>query len=162
MGVDPMSEDDEEGIVNLRVKDVMAKEPVMVESERTVKETAIVMDRSGHGCLLVTSGGRIVGIITERDLVRRALAKGGNMIRTKIKNIMSSPLIVVEPDTSVEEAAKVMAKHRVRRLPVVGPGGLAGLITVSDIARYLAERSENSLSLFKAMARSSSRSKMYA
>jgi CBS domain-containing protein len=157
-----MSEDDEEGVVNLHVKDVMAKDPVMVESERTVRETAIAMDRSGHGCLLVTSGGKIVGIITERDLVRRALAKGGSMIRTKIKNIMSSPLIVVEPDASLEDAAKVMAKHRVRRLPVVGPGGLAGLITVSDIARYLAERSENSLSLFKAMARSSSRSKIYA
>jgi CBS domain-containing protein len=161
-GADHMSEDDEEGILNLHVKDVMAKDPVMVESERTVRETAIAMDRSGHGCLLVTSGGKIVGIITERDLVRRALAKGGSMIRTKIKNIMSSPLIVVEPDASVEEAAKVMAKHKVRRLPVVGPGGLAGLITVSDIARYLAERSENSLPLFKAMARSSSRSKIYA
>jgi CBS domain-containing protein len=157
-----MSEDDEEGIVNLRVKDVMAKDPVMVESERTVRETAIAMDRSGHGCLLVTSGGRIVGIITERDLVRRALAKGGRMTRAKIKNIMSSPLIVVEPDASLEEAAKVMAKHKVRRLPVVGPGGLAGLITVSDIARYLAERSENSPLLFKAMARSSNRSKIYA
>jgi len=47
-----MSEDDEEGTVNIRVKDVMAKDPIMVESERTVKETAMVMDRSGHGCLL--------------------------------------------------------------------------------------------------------------
>jgi CBS domain-containing protein len=157
-----MSEDDEEGTVNIRVKDVMAKEPIMVESERTVKETAMVMDRSGHGCLLVTSGGRIVGIITERDLVRRALAKGGSMSRIKIKNIMSSPLVVVDPDASVEDAAKVMAKHKVRRLPVVGPGGLAGLITVTDIARYLAEQSENAPSVFKAMARSSSGSKIYA
>jgi len=156
-----MSEDDEEGTVNIRVKDVMAKEPIMVESERTVKETAMVMDRSGHGCLLVTSGGRIVGIITERDLVRKALTKGGNMSRTKIKNIMSSPLIVVEPDASVEDAAKVMAKHKVRRLPVVGPGGLAGLITVTDIAKYLAEQSENAPSIFKAMARSSGGSKIY-
>ena len=157
-----MSEDDEEGTVNIRVKDVMAKEPIMVESERTVKETAMVMDRSGHGCLLVTSGGRIVGIITERDLVRRALAKGGSMSRTKIKNIMSSPLVVVDPDASVEDAAKVMAKHKVRRLPVVGPGGLAGLITVTDIAKYLAEQSENAPSIFKAMARSSGGSKIYA
>lgn len=148
--------------MNLRVKDVMIREPVLVESERTVKETAIVMDRSGHGCLLVTSGGRIVGIVTERDLVRRALAKGGSMCRAKVKNIMSSPLIVVDPEASVEEAAKVMAKHEVRRLPVVGRGGLTGLITVSDIAKYLAEQSENSLSLFKAMARSGSRSKIYA
>jgi CBS domain-containing protein len=157
-----LSEDADEGIVNVRVKDLMVKEPIFVESERTVKETAMVMDRSGHGCLLVRSGGRIVGIVTERDLVRRALAKGGNMSRAKIRNIMSSPLIVVDPETSVEEAVKVMAKHEVRRLPVVGTGGLSGLITVTDIAKYLAEQSENSESIFKAMARSGSTSKIYA
>ncbi len=157
-----MSEDDEEGIVNLRVKDVMVKNPIMVESEKTVKETAIVMDRSGHGCLLVISGGRVVGIVTERDLVRRALAKGGSMARTKVKKIMSSPLIVVDPEISVEEAAKVMAQHKVRRLPVVGSGGLTGLITVSDIAKYMAEQSENSPTIFKAMARSRSASRIYA
>jgi CBS domain-containing protein len=139
-----LSEDDEEGIVNLRVKDVMVKNPIMVESEKTVKETAIVMDRSGHGCLLVTSGGRVVGIVTERDLVRRALAKGGSMTRTKVKKIMSSPLIVVD------------------RLPVVGSGGLTGLITVSDIAKYLAEQSENAPTIFKAMARSRNASRIYA
>jgi predicted transcriptional regulator len=119
-----------------------------------VKETAIEMDRSGHGCLLVTSGVKIVGIITERDLVRKALTRGGSVARTKIKNIMSSPLIAVTPDTSIEEAAKVMAEKKVRRLPVVGTGGLAGLITVTDIARYLAEHSTDSQSLLKAMARS--------
>jgi CBS domain-containing protein len=157
-----LSDDAGRGAGNPRVKDVMAKEPVMVESEKTVKETAIEMDRSGHGCLLVTSGDKVVGIITERDLVRKALTRGGNVARTKIKNIMSSPLIVVAPDTSVEEAAKVMAKHKVRRLPVVGTGGLAGLITVTDIARYLAENSADPRSLLKAMTRSTRTPKMYA
>ena len=84
------------------------------------------------------------------------------MIRTKVKNIMSTPLIVVDPDVSVEEAARVMAKHKVRRLPVVGSSGLAGLITITDIAKYLAEQSENAPSLYKAMARSSNGSKIYA
>jgi CBS domain-containing protein len=148
--------------VNIRVKDVMAKQPITVESEKTVKETAIEMDRSGHGCLLVTSGVKIVGIITERDLVRKALTRGGSVARTKIKNIMSSPLIVVAPDTSVEEAAKVMAKHKVRRLPVVGTGGLAGLITVTDIAKYLAEHSTDPQSLLKAMTRSAGTPRIYA
>jgi CBS domain-containing protein len=83
------------------------------------------------------------------------------MARTKIKNIMSSPLIVVAPDISVEEAARVMAKHKVRRLPVVGTGGLAGLITVTDIARYLAEQPADPQSLLKAMARSSRSPRIY-
>jgi CBS domain-containing protein len=156
-----LSDDAEEAALSIRVKDVMAKEPIMVESERTVKETAIEMDRSGHGCLLVTSDGKIVGIITERDLVRKAMTRGGSLTRTKIKNIMSCPLIVVAPDTSVEEAAKIMAKHKVRRLPVVGTGRLAGLITVTDIARYLAERSADPQSLLKAMARSGRTPKIY-
>ena len=155
-----MSEDFDAPPSNLRVKDVMAKEPMMIDCNRTVKETAIAMDRSGHGCLLVTSGGRVIGIVTERDLVRRALTKGGSMSRSKIKNIMSAPLIVVDPDSSIEQAAKVMAHHKVRRLPVVGKDGLTGLITITDIAKYLAEEAENPNPVLSAIARTNN--KIYA
>ena len=155
-----MSEDDESVQANLRVKDVMAKEPMMIDCNRTVKETAIAMDRSGHGCLLVTSGGRVVGIITERDLVRRALTKGGTMSRSKVKNIMSAPLIVVDPEATIEQAAKVMAHHKVRRLPVVGKSGLTGLITVTDVAKYFSEFPENPSPLLSALTRSNN--KIYA
>ena len=146
---------------DVRVRDLMAKDPVMVDSERSVRETAITMDRSGHGCLLVTADGKIVGIVTERDLVRRALTKGGAMSRTKVKNIMSTPLIVVNPDVCIEEAAKVMAHHRVRRLPVVGSNGLTGLITVTDLAKYLAEHSKDAPPILNAIARSH-KSNIYA
>ena len=137
-----MSEEVEAVQANMRVRDVMAREPMMIDCNRTVKETAIAMDRSGHGCLLVTSAGKVIGIVTERDLVRRALTKGGTMSRAKIKNIMSAPLIVVDPEASIEQAAKVMAHHKVRRLPVVGKNGLTGLITVTDIAKHFAEMPE--------------------
>jgi len=155
-----LSEDDESIQANLRVKDVMAKEPMMIDCNRTIKETAIAMDRSGHGCLLVTSAGRVVGIITERDLVRRALTKGGAMSRSKVKNIMSAPLIVVDPEATIEQAAKVMAHHKVRRLPVVGKGGLTGLITVTDVAKYFSEFPENPSPLLSALTRSNN--KIYA
>ena len=155
-----MSEDDESIQANLRVKDVMAREPMMIDCNRTVKETAIAMDRSGHGCLLVTSAGRVVGIITERDLVRRALTKGGAMSRSKVKNIMSAPLIVVDPEATIEQAAKVMAHHKVRRLPVVGKSGLTGLITVTDVAKYFSEFPENPSPLLSALTRSNN--KIYA
>ena len=145
-GVDDDSKD-------VRVSDLMAKDPIMVDSERSVRETAITMDRAGHGCLLVTADGKIVGIVTERDLVRRALTKGGIISHTKVKNIMSSPLIVVNPEVSIKEAAKVMAHHKVRRLPVVGSNGLTGLITATDIAKYLAKHSEHSSLFFNAIAR---------
>ena len=138
----------------------MAREPMMIDGNRTVKETAIAMDRSGHGCLLVTSGGRVIGIVTERDLVRRALTKGGVVSRSKIRNIMSAPLIVVDPESSIEQAAKVMAHHKVRRLPVVGKDGLTGLITITDIARYFSENSETPNPLLSAITRSNN--KIYA
>jgi CBS domain-containing protein len=138
----------------------MAKEPMMVDCNRTVKETAIAMDRSGHGCLLVTAEDKVVGIITERDLVRRALTKGGAMSHSRVKNIMSAPLIVVDPEASIEQAAKIMAHHKIRRLPVVGKTGLTGLITITDIARYLAEHSDNESPLLSAITRANN--KIYA
>lgn len=111
-----------------------------MDAERTIKETAIAMDRSGHGSLLVTSNGKVVGIVTERDLVRRALTKGGGLSRLKVKSIMSNPLITINPEAWVEDAAKVMSDNKVRRLPVVGESGLTGVITLTDIARSLAEQ----------------------
>ena len=146
-----------------RVEDVMSKEPILVDSERTIKETAIAMDRSGCGCLLVKSSAKIVGIVTERDLVRRALTKGKGLSKLKVKNIMSSPLITIKPELSVEDAAKVMLDNKVRRLPVVGEDGLAGVITVTDIAKSLAEQLQFSDALLNAIARANdSQSAIYA
>jgi CBS domain-containing protein len=143
----------EEQTKRLKVKDVMTKEPFLVDAEHTIKEAAIAMDRAGRGCLLVTSKGKVVGIVTERDLVRRALTKGSGLSRLKVKSIMSSPLIIIKPDVRIEDAAKVMSDNKIRRLPVVGEDGLAGVITVTDIARSLAEQQQFSDTLLNAMAR---------
>jgi CBS domain-containing protein len=131
----------------------MTKEPFLVDLEHTIKETAKEMDRWGYGSVLVESNGKIVGIVTERDLVRRALTKGGGLSRVKVKSIMSSPLITIKPDVCVEDAAKVMLSNKVRRLPVIGEDGLAGVITATDIARSLAEQQQFSDVLLNAMAR---------
>jgi len=137
----------------LRVTDVMVKEPVTIDSERAVKEAAILMDRAGCGCLLVTSKGKIVGIVTERDLVTRVLTKGGRISRTKVKSIMSAPIVVVEPEATVEAAAKMMAENRVRRLAVVDRKGLVGLITVGDVAKALAQQIAYRDAIFNSWAR---------
>jgi len=83
-----------------------------------------------------------------------------SMSRSKIRNIMSAPLIVVDPDATIEQAAKVMAHHKVRRLPVVGKGGLSGIITITDVAKYFSEFPENPNPLLSALARSNN--KIYA
>jgi len=138
----------------------MVSEPVIIDADRSVKETAIAMDRFGRGCILVSSGGKVVGIVTERDLVRKALTRGVRMTRAKVKTMMSSPLIVIDPEAHVEDAGKIMAQNRVRRLPVVSDHGLVGLITVTDIARSLAVQLEYSNALFNAMARVPESSKL--
>lgn len=148
--------DAEQKIKRLKVKDIMSKEPFLVDADRSIKETAIAMDRSGRSCLLVTSNGKVVGIVTERDMVRRALTKGGGTSKLRVKSIMSSPLIIINPEAWVEDAAKVMSTNKVRRLPVVGEDGLAGIITVTDIAKSLAEQLQFSDALLNAIARSQS------
>jgi CBS domain-containing protein len=148
-----LSGEPEGDIRRFKVKDVMVSDPITIDADRSVKETAIAMDRFGRGCVLVSSGGKVVGMVTERDLVRRALTKAVGITRVKVKTLMSSPLIVIDPEARVEDAAKVMAQNRVRRLPVVSDQGLVGLITVTDIARSLAVQLEYSNALFNAMAR---------
>lgn len=151
-----MSEDTGQEIAGLQVKQVMNKQPITIDSQKSVREAAILMDRSGCGCLLVTSKERVVGIVTERDMVGRVLARGGRVSRTRVRDIMSAPLVVVKPEVPVEEAAKTMSDNKVRRLPVVGERGLLGLLTVNDIANALAEKTNYCNAILNALARAPS------
>jgi CBS domain-containing protein len=150
-----MSEDDEELVrKRLKVRDVMIRDPVTIDPDTTVRDAATTMEESKRSCLLIASRGKVVGIVTERDLVRKAMSKNSKIRRSaKVTAIMSSPLVVVSPEATVEEAARIMADNEVRRLPVVDEKGLVGLVTVSDIARALAKDVEYSDSVFNAMAR---------
>jgi CBS domain-containing protein len=136
-----------------RVRDIMVKDPVTIDSDMTVEETARAMARSKCGCLLVMSKGKVTGIVTERDLVRKALSDSTKMLTAKVRTIMSSPLVVVHPDVTIEEAARVMADHQVRRLPVVDERGVVGIITVADLAKALAKQLQYSDAILNAMAR---------
>jgi CBS domain-containing protein len=150
----------------LLVKDIMTKNPVIIDSQRTVREAAVALDRSGVGCVLVTAKKddheKVIGIVTEPDLVRRVLTKEDGASEVSVKSIMSSPLIVVDPNITIEEAAKIMERNRVRRLPVVDEVGLAGVVAVSDLAKALAKQLEYSDAVFNPMARVSAPKGMYA
>jgi CBS domain-containing protein len=144
----------------------MVKNPITIDSERTVREAALAMDRSGIGCVLVTAmqdgKEKAIGIVTERDLVRRVLTMEGHAADLRVKNIMSSPLIVVNSSATIEEAAGTMERNRVRRLPVVDENGLVGVVTVSDLARALAKELEYSDAVLNALARVRAPEGMYA
>lgn len=120
----------------LKVEDVMVKEVITVDVNSTVKQAADIMNKFEIGCLIATKDGKAIGILTERDLLKRIVSEAKSPRRTKVAAVMSKPIIVVEPSMDLEEAARLMFKMRIKKLPVVEHGQLKGLVTLTDLARF--------------------------
>ncbi len=122
--------------MSLRVEDVMIENVVTIEANTPVKKAVEIMNKHEIGCLIVTKGDKPIGILTERDMLKRVLAKSRNPETTMVSEIMTVPVIEISPATSLEEAAKLMFDHNVKKLPVVSGGKLVGLVTLTDLARF--------------------------
>jgi len=122
--------------LSLKVEDVMVKEVITIDQNSTVKEAAEVMNKFEIGCLIAVRKGKAIGVITERDLLKRIVAEARDATETKVKDVMSSPLVVIEPSVELEEAVKLMFQMKIKKLPVVDGKRLVGLITLTDIARF--------------------------
>lgn len=114
----------------------MVEEVVTVEEDATVKKAVGLMNKHEIGCLIVMRKGKPSGILTERDLLRRVLAKSKNPEKIKVSEVMSKPLVVGKPHMEVEDAAKLMFKMKIKKLPVVEKGRLLGLMTLTDLVRF--------------------------
>jgi CBS domain-containing protein len=126
----------EESNVSLKVEDVLIKEVITIDENSTVKEAAEVMNKFEIGCLIAVRKGKAMGIVTERDLLKRVVAEAKDATKAKVKDIMSSPLVVVEPSMDLEDAVKLMFQMKIKKLPVVDGKRLVGLVTLTDIARF--------------------------
>ena len=116
------------------VKDVMSSPVFTIDEDATVNKAARLMDEHELGCVIVTSKeGKPVGIITERDLVKRVLAKNARASKLSAKGVMTSPLITVDPDETLSDAARRMSDLKVRRLGVMYKGNLVGIVSSKDI-----------------------------
>lgn len=116
------------------VKDVMSSPVITVEEVETADRVAQHMDTHELGCIIVTDKeGKPIGIITERDLVNRVLAKNRLPRKFKAKAVMTTPLITISPDETLSNAARQMSRLNVRRLGVVYKGDLLGIISSKDI-----------------------------
>lgn len=141
-------------VLKLKVKDVMSKGIIAVEENATVDEAAKKMKDNEVGCILVAKENKVLGIITERDMVRRVLAEEKDPKETQVKDIMSKPVIAVREEADVEEAVAIMVKNGIRRLPVISSDNkLVGIVTAKDLATALAELSKLETTLFNALAR---------
>ncbi len=121
----------------MRVSEIMTNAAVIDTSDDTLAEAAAKMWKQQTGSLLVVDGDDLVGIITERDILK-AVAQGTPLDRTTIAEAMTKDPVTVGPGTSLREAAKVMADRWIRHLPVVDGGKLVGVISQRDLAGVLA------------------------
>jgi len=119
--------------VSLQVHEIMVDKVITTKTDATVKDAAKLMNKYEIGCLVVVENGKPVGIITERDLVTRVLAKNKLPSKLKAKDVMTTPLVTITPDETLSNAARQMSRLNVRRLGVVYKGGLVGLISSKDI-----------------------------
>ena len=132
---DENGEEQEEDLLPLKVRDVMVREVVTVDENASVKEAVEIMNEFQIGSIIVLEKGKAKGIVTERDFLRRVIAEAKDVMNTKVKEIMTTPLVVVEPGMDLEEAVKLMFQNKIKKLAVVDANKLVGIVTLTDIAR---------------------------
>jgi len=117
------------------VKDIMVKKVITIDANSTVRNACKLMDKHNVGCLLVTEGSSsAVGIVTERDVISKVVKNGKDPEIMTIKRIMTTPLVVISPEASVETAVDTMIKNKIKKLPVVSDeNDLVGIVTTTDI-----------------------------
>jgi len=113
----------------------MTPNVISVESSSTVRDAAQVMIERGIGSVIVTEAGRPVGIMTERDVLRRVVVKGLDPSKTKVEEVMSSPLVTIRADAYITDAGRLMSERNIRRLLVVEDDRSVGVVTEKDLLR---------------------------
>ena len=122
------------------IRDVMTPSPQTVQAGSPATEAAKLMKEAHAGMIPVVEEGRLLGAVTDRDIVLRVVAEGKDPMSTTAGDIASTDLITVEPDQGLDEAMTLMARHQIRRLPVVEDGRLIGVVAQADVARAGDER----------------------
>jgi CBS domain-containing protein len=129
-----LQENADKGKVSLKVEDVMVREVVTISENASVKEAAGIMNQFEIGSIIAVRKGKAIGIITERDLLKRVVAEGMDAKKARVKDIMSSPLVVIAPGIELEEALRLMFEKKIKKLAVVDQKRLIGLVSLTDIA----------------------------
>jgi CBS domain-containing protein len=112
-----------------------------VASTITIADAVAEMNKHRIGCILVIDGGRIAGIFTERDVLRRVVGAGVDPKTVRVADVMTKNVHTIPPDTTVEQTMVLFAERQCRHIPVVDCGRLKGLISIGDISRWVAETS---------------------
>ena len=134
------------------VREAMTEDPRSIGPSASVVEAARLMRDEHVGSLPITEGDTLVGMITDRDITTRVVAEAADLATTSVGDVYSQDLISVEPDKDLEEALGLMARHQVRRLPVVEDGRLVGIVAQADIALALSDDEKKTGELVEAIS----------
>ena len=118
------------------IRDIMTSNPRSIDAEKSVAYAAKMMKEEDVGLAPIVEGDKLVGMLTDRDIAIRVVAEGRNPDQTKVREVASNQVVTIDPQQDLDEALRIMAKHQVRRLPVVEEDGrLVGVVAQADIAR---------------------------
>lgn len=118
----------------MKVRDLMTKSVAYVNPTTSVTEAATLMQKHNVGSIPVCESNKIVGIITDRDIVVRNIAHGKNPAVTSVKDVMTTQVTTGNPDMDISQATRLMADNQIRRLPIVENNNLVGMLALGDIA----------------------------
>jgi len=122
--------------VSLEVQDLMVRRVIQVQEDSSLKDAITLMNEHEIGCLVVCRNQLPVGIITERDMLKRVLANIPEMQNIKVQQIMSSPVLTGSQNMEIQQAVALMVERKIKKLPVAEGGKLVGLVTLTDILRF--------------------------
>ena len=118
------------------IKDVMTSDPCTIDADKSVAYAAKMMRDEDVGVAPIVESDKLVGMLTDRDIAVRVVAEGKDPERVTVREVASRQVVTVDPQQDLEEALRIMAKHQVRRLPVVEQDGrLVGVVAQADVAR---------------------------
>ena len=117
----------------MKIRDVMTPNPRTVSPNDTVQRAAQVMRDEDTGAVPVVENGRVMAVVTDRDIVVRVVAEGGSFLGA-VRDVASTDVVTVSPDTSTKDAEALMGEHQIRRLPVVENDRLVGIVSIGDLA----------------------------
>ncbi len=127
-------------LLNRKGKDVWS-----VDADQPVIEAIRVMADRRVGALPVLSGGQLVGLVSERDYARKVALLGRASAQTPVRQIMSAPVVTVQPSDSVQHCMEIMTEKRIRHLPVVEDGAMIGLVSIGDLVRAVIEEQQQTI-----------------
>ncbi len=129
------------------LRDIMKRNVISILPDSPVIEAARKMEEHNIGCLLVMKDGQANGILTDRDIALKVIARGSDPALTRVAEVMQSHVISANPEMDVLEASRLMSFNHVRRLPIQEDGRIVGIVSVMDLAHVVQEEVDNLLSL---------------